>query len=471
MYKRRKQQAKYLIGDWITISVAWFVFNLFRFEILRETIGYTTLPNFLRSPLLLLEQAVVPLLFLLLFYYSGYYNEPFRKSRLEEFLLTLKSIFWGSLALVSLLLVNDLHPDNEAFFPLLGGSFVIHFVPLYLVRWIITRDFTLKLHRRQIGFRTLVVGTGKKAVQTVEELNSLNLSLGFIIEGALAVRNEQPAIAATQILGNVSQIDQIVASRNIEEIIVAVDGHNTDTLLEEIYPLYRLNLPIHVVAGDYEILCGGVRMSTIYATPMVDITSSVFSPWEQNVKESLDFLLSAIALLLLSPLLLFIICRIWLTSSGPIFYRQERIGLHGRPFEIIKFRTMQVDAESDGPKLSSELDQRITPFGQFLRKYRLDELPQFWNVLRGEMAIVGPRPERQYYIQQLLQYAPYYHLLHKVRPGITSWGMVKYGYARNIDEMLERLRYDMIYVENCSLLVDFKIWIYTIRTVFLGKGL
>ena len=154
-----------------------------------------------------------------------------------------------------------------------------------------------------------------------------------------------------------------------------------------------------------------------------------------------------------------------------VFFSQERIGYRGRPFRIYKFRTMYVDAEERGPLLASENDRRITPFGRVMRKYRLDELPQFWNVLKGDMSLVGPRPERKYFIDRIVRKAPYYYLLHNVRPGITSLGMVKYGYAENVEQMVERLKYDILYYENMSLLLDLTILIYTVKTVFTGKGI
>jgi lipopolysaccharide/colanic/teichoic acid biosynthesis glycosyltransferase len=163
--------------------------------------------------------------------------------------------------------------------------------------------------------------------------------------------------------------------------------------------------------------------------------------------------------------------RVRKDSEGSVLIKQERIGYLGKPFMMYKFRTMRRDAEKDGPTLSSENDERVTRFGQIMRKYRLDELPQFWNVLKGDMSIVGPRPERKYYIDQIVKQAPYFYLLHNVRPGITSWGMVKFGYARNINEMIERIKYDILYYENMSLMLDLKIIIYTVRTILTGRGI
>ena len=192
----------------------------------------------------------------------------------------------------------------------------------------------------------------------------------------------------------------------------------------------------------------------------------------KNIKRVLDVFLSVIVLLILSPLFLAVAIAIKLDSHGPVFYSQERVGYHNVPFMIYKFRSMVQDAErNNSPQLTSNNDPRVTRVGRFLRKYRIDELPQFWNVIKGDMSIVGPRPERQYYIDQIIKRVPSYALLHQVRPGITSMGMVKYGYAQNVDEMVERLKYDLLYLENMSLINDFKIMVYTIKTIVTGKGM
>ena len=214
-----------------------------------------------------------------------------------------------------------------------------------------------------------------------------------------------------------------------------------------------------------------VKIKAIKGVPLVDVTDNNFLPIEQNVKHFMDKTLSLIFLVLLSPLFLYIAWRVKRDSPGPVFFSQERIGYMGEPFMIYKFRTMYTNAEEEGPLLSSEDDSRITPFGRVMRKYRLDELPQFWNVLKGDMSLVGPRPERKYFIERIVRKAPFYYLLHNVRPGITSLGMVKYGYAGSVDEMIERLEYDILYYENMSLILDITILIYTVKTVFTGKGI
>ena len=205
-------------------------------------------------------------------------------------------------------------------------------------------------------------------------------------------------------------------------------------------------------------------------SPLVHITEHKMSDMQLCVKRFLDVVLSALVLLLLSPVYLLLYILVWASSKGPAIYRQERIGLHGVPFQILKFRTMRVDAESSTPLLSADDDPRITKLGAFLRKYRLDELPQMWNILRGDMSIVGPRPERRYFIEQIEEQAPYYCLLYKIRPGLTSWGPIKVGYTDTMDKMIRRLNYDIVYMENMSLGLDFEILFHTVGVILDGKG-
>ena len=220
----------------------------------------------------------------------------------------------------------------------------------------------------------------------------------------------------------------------------------------------------------YDILAGSVKMTNIFGALLIEVNQESMPFWQQAVKRFLDIVLSMIALIVLLPFFIFLAIVVKFSSPGPVFFKQERIGKNGRTFKIIKYRTMFVNSESNGPQLSSSNDPRITPVGRFLRKTRLDEFPQFVNVLLGDMSLVGPRPERQFYIDQIVKIEPQYLHLTKVRPGITSWGQVKYGYAENVDQMLQRMKFDLLYMKNRTLALDFKIMLYTVLIIFKGSG-
>jgi exopolysaccharide biosynthesis polyprenyl glycosylphosphotransferase len=271
-------------------------------------------------------------------------------------------------------------------------------------------------------------------------------------------------------LGHFSNLKHLIEEYKIEEVIIATERSEHNTIEQIISEIEDSDVLIKVIPDMQDFLLGTVKTTSIYQTPLIQVSFDFMPPWQLNIKRFVDIVVSALVLLILSPVYLFCIAGVRLSSKGPIFYTQERIGLKGKKFMIPKFRSMYVGAENGTPMLSSKNDPRVTPFGRMMRKTRLDEIPQFFTVLMGEMSLVGPRPERQFFINQITERAPHYRLLLKVKPGITSWGQVKYGYAENVDQMIERLKFDILYLENMSLAMDIKIMAYTLLTVMKGSG-
>jgi len=457
--KRSKQAGKYILSDFVSASVAWLLFNILRYEILfiiNE--GTDSLLDYLQYPGVLTGQIVIPFFWLVLYYFSGYYNKPFGKSRLTELFSTFITVLIGTIFVFFALLLDDIPRSINIYYRLFFGMFGLQFFITYIPRLLITQSGVRKIKNREWAMNVLIVGAGEKAVRIAHDLYRLGYDIcGFVSE------DERIPVKAdrNQVLGTVEDIPVLMEKENVDEIVLAVESKNNKMLLGILYSLYRYKRPIKVLADRFNIR----------GIPLVDVTDNNFSPAGQNIKFFLDKVSSAVALLLLSPLFVYIAWRVKRDSPGPVFFRQERIGYLGQPFWMYKFRTMYVNAEENGPSLSSEDDPRVTPFGRVMRKYRLDELPQFWNVLKGDMSLVGPRPERKYFIDEIVKTAPYYYLLHNVRPGITSLGMVKYGYAASVDKMVERMEYDILYYENMSLTLDLTILIYTVKTVVTGKGI
>ena len=464
--KKSKQAGKYILSDFISASVAWLLFNILRYEVFAIDEGADSLLDYLQYPGVLGGQVVIPLFWLVLYYFSGYYNKPFGKSRLTELFSTFITVLIGTVFVFFALLLDDIPRSIDIYYKLFFGMFGLQFFITYIPRLLITQSGMRKIKNREWAMKVLIIGAGGKAVRIAHDLYRLGYDIcGFVSE------DERTPVKAdrNQVLGTVEDIPVLMEKENVDEIVLAVESKNNKALLGILYSLYRYKRPIKVLADRFNML-SKIQLRTIRGIPLVDVTDNNFSPAEQNIKLFLDKVCSVVALLLLSPLFAYIAWRVKKDSPGPVFFRQERIGYLGQPFWMYKFRTMYVNAEENGPSLSSEDDLRVTPFGRIMRKYRLDELPQFWNVLKGDMSLVGPRPERKYFIDEIVKTAPYYYLLHNVRPGITSLGMVKYGYAASVDKRVERMEYDILYYENMSLTLDLTILIYTVKTVITGKG-
>lgn len=464
----RWQIRRYVASDFLSASIAWFAFNLCRYYQLVSYNELVPLGRFLTYRSVLTGQLCIPFFWLVIYYFSGYYNLPLNRSRITEIWLTFVSSVIGVTSIFFLLVIDEMPQSYRVYYDFLLEMFVLHFGMTYGARLYLTNRLLRLIKEGKIVRKVLFFGTGEQALSISGQL----AKIGYQAIGFIRTSPDEPVkVAPALLLGDVSDYDKHVLHDGIDELVVATEALQGSDLSLLLYQLFPYKRPIKVWVGKQASLFSKVKLNPHLGAPLADVTENNFSPCEQNIKLWTDKLISAGALILLSPLFAYIGWRVRKSSPGPVFYKQERIGLHGKPFLIYKFRTMYAEAETNGPMLSQESDQRVTPIGSILRKYRLDELPQFWNVLKGDMALVGPRPERKFYIDQIVKKAPYYYLLHNVRPGITSLGMVKYGYACNVNQMLERLYYDMLYYENMSLALDIAILLYTVKTVVTGKGI
>lgn len=468
MINEKHLRLKYVMSDYLASNVAWLLYNCVRYSIVGQG-GFGSLVSFLTSDVVLMGQLLFPLVMMLEYYFSGYYNDVLRKSRLQEIFVTLGSAIINSLVVFFIALLNDMMRNREQNYELYFLMLGLFFVTVYAGRAVVSGRTVRKIRLGHWYSKTLLVGHGAAAAEFAEKLERSKEQLGYKVVGCVRIPGEGDAEMGLKCY-ELDDVAQVCRDENVNELIVVPSNHDTANVLWVIDRLFALNLPIKITPEQFGVL-SKAKINDLYGAPLVDISSSTMSASQKNIKRLVDVVVSAIVLLALLPVFAIVAVAIRLDSKGGVLYSQERVGLHNRPFRIYKFRSMVANAEQDNvPQLSSGSDSRITRVGHFLRKYRIDELPQFWNVLKGDMSLVGPRPERQYFVNQIVKRVPAYSLVHQVRPGITSMGMVKFGYAESVDEMVQRFDYDLLYLENMSLLNDLKIMCYTVRIVFTGKG-
>jgi exopolysaccharide biosynthesis polyprenyl glycosylphosphotransferase len=362
--------------------------------------------------------------------------------------------------------------DNTLFLSLFGSLLFLQFTLTYLPRLIITSVTARKVHKGLLGYNTLIIGSNGLALEIFRKIKDEKIPSGSILNGYLSLTGRRSDLFENILpyCGDLDDLPVIINEKKIEEVIIAIEGNEHDMIGRIIGMLNYSDVTVKAIPSLKDILTGRVEHTSIFGTPLLEVSNSLMPVWQANVKQLMDYVFSVVCLVILSPVIGLLAILIKLSGSGPVIYRQVRIGRNGKPFTIYKLRSMNQNAEGDKPLLSSRSDSRVTNIGRFMRRHRLDEIPNLVNVLKGEMSLVGPRPERQYFIDQIVVNAPHYRRLLKVKPGITSWGQVKYGYASDVSQMIERLEFDLLYLENMSLLIDMKIMIYTLLIILNGKG-
>ena len=469
----KKQTAKYIIFDYLAALLAWLLFFFIRKKTI-EVNYFNDINQVFADANLYKGLIFIPLFWLALYWCVGEYHNVYKRSRLKDLSHTIFVSLFGVIVIFFAFLLDDYISTYKNYYFTFSILLVLHLTLTYIPRLILTSITVHKLHTHKIGFPTLlIVSDCSKALQLFDEINNQEISSGYKFSGYVSLDGKEikQLKNKTHFLGSIDNLQEIIKQQNIQEIIIVLEPKDENNIYNIIFSIQDTNIEVFMPSDRKDLLTGSIKLNAIFSVPLVHISKDFMQPWEFSLKRLFDILSSIVAIIILIPFYIITAIIIKSTSTGTVLYAQERIGRGGKPFEMYKFRSMYIDAEKYGPMLSAgDDDPRITPFGKFMRKFRLDETPQFFHVLIGDMSMVGPRPERQYYIDQIVKKAPEYKLLQKIKPGMTSWGQVKFGYADTVDQMIERLKYDLLYLENMSMTTDIKILLYTFLIILQGRG-
>lgn len=461
----RHERLRSLAADFITVNLAW-------------TIYYVTRVRSGLFPSPVEPDYVVPMLavwvyWVAVFFLFGLYRPWYGKSRLDELATVFRATLFGVLLLFFMIFIDDQ-----------GAGGPVYRRLLILVYWLLMlglvgagRLLMHTLHRRLliagIGLRnTIIVGWQNKARELTDSLLQYP-ALGHRIVGFVPVSADPPPepYRGIPIVGSVGTLPEVIGTMEVKDVLIALDSADHDRLLSVIAACNGRDVSMKIIPDLYDIISGQARTNQIYGFPLIEISPQLMQPWERLVKRSMDIAVSFLVLSIGLPVWLLVAAAIKLDSRGPVFYTQERVGKDEKLFRVIKFRSMHEGAEKgSGPVWANREDPRVTRVGRILRRLRIDEVPQFINVLDGDMSLIGPRPERPFFVDQLAREIPLYKRRLKVRPGITGWAQVKHKYDENVEDVRKKVEYDLYYIENMSLRMDFKILVNTVAVVLMGKG-
>jgi exopolysaccharide biosynthesis polyprenyl glycosylphosphotransferase len=453
-----KEKFFLFFSDFIFINIAWIIYYYLRVET-----GWFKSAN---TAAFLIPMFVVYIYWLIIFSIMGLYQYWFVRSRFDEFSSVVKAVSLGCFILFFFIFIDDMMRNA----PAISRYFILIYWLLMIIcagaGRIVIRSLQRNLLEKGIGLRnTLIVGTGNRAIELKQTVES-HRQLGYKVIGNISVEKNND----NNVLGSIEQIPEVSKKNNISEILIAVEPYQKEKVIDIIKYCTGMELNLKILPDTYEIVSGMVKTNQIYGVPLIEVMPEIMSPASRFIKRFIDIFVSILILILFMPFFLLFALLIKLNSKGPVLYIQERVGRNGRLFKVIKFRTMFHNAEKELPEWAAINDPRVTAIGRIMRMARFDEFPQVINVLKNEMSLVGPRPERPYFVEQLKAEIPYYYKRMSIKPGITGLAQVKHRYDRSLDDVRVKLNYDFFYIENMSLRLDFKILVNTIIIILLLKG-
>lgn len=413
-----------------------------------------------------------------LFLFSGMYRRWIFISRSYHVFCLLRNFLLGGAFLVCMNLGPDLIKSILINQPYYIQTAWIKTLSLYLglalTTTITTRlviQWILRLFlRRGFGLDPMIIVSNDQSGDKIADKIANTWELGYKVIGFVGSSKSQKLTRSAPYLGDVNHLAHAIQEYKIAAVLISHESASQNDIVHVLSQVLDTSVQVLVIPDMYDVVSGHFKASFVHNLNFKELLPHNMPTWQAYLKRIIDIQIAIVLLIISSPILLFAILAIKLDSKGPVFYSQERIGQYGRPFKIWKFRTMRTDAEAAGPQWATKGDPRITKVGFFLRKTRIDEIPQFWCVLMGEMSIVGPRPERQHFIDQLKKEIPLYARRLVMKPGITGWAQVRHTYDTSVEDVRKKLMYDLYYFENMSILLDFQIMLRTVWVVLTGKG-
>jgi exopolysaccharide biosynthesis polyprenyl glycosylphosphotransferase len=460
----RREILVLFITDLITVSAGWTLYFMFRIS--------SGLFDLSAEPDFWAPMVAVSVFWLLLFFVVGLYRPWYAASRFDELALLFKTVLVGSMILFFAVFLDDAGKPTGTNSRLLIAVYWADVLIMVSAGRMVLRSVQRRMLIAGIGVHnTLIVGSSARSRDLCGEVEKYP-ALGYRIVGFVGLdrRRAGQRYRTIPVMGGIDDLTGVIEREDVREVLVALDSADHDRLLDIIGKCNGHKVSIKIMPDLYDIISGQARTNQIYGFPLIEITPQLMPPWEEATKRLIDVVVSALVLIAGLPLWLLVAFIIKLDSRGPVLYRQDRVGKDGAPFNIVKFRSMQKDAELKGPQWAGHRDPRVTRCGKILRQLHLDEIPQMINVLKGDMSLIGPRPERPVFVQRLSKEIPLYQRRLKVRPGITGWAQVKQKYDETIDDVKKKVQYDLFYIENMSLRMDFKILLNTAYHVLLGRG-